>query len=199
MKLNLFDYKNRSHMMLIGIIISSVILHIVCLFLFRETLSLKLSGYDDYAVNILAGRGYTRFPDFHPDSDLPPLYPVFLVVVYSVLGRSPIAVAVMQIGLEVITLIAIYGIANRIAGKQVALLATAFVGFYPYLVFQNLTTNDTCLFIALLAVAVWFIYRASDTGPVRPVILAGLTLGVAALTKSLVILTMPFFGLWWWH
>ena len=42
--------------------------------LFGSTLSLSTSGYDDYARHLMAGQGYTRFADLHPDSDLPPLY-----------------------------------------------------------------------------------------------------------------------------
>ncbi len=73
---------------LIVVILAAVVLRLGVVVFAGSTLTLQASGYDDYAVNLLAGNGYTRFPDLHPDSDLPPLYPFFLVDVYSLFGRS---------------------------------------------------------------------------------------------------------------
>ncbi len=162
------------------------------------TLTLQASGYDDYAVHLLAGEGYTRFPDLHPDSDLPPLYSFFLAGVYSIFGRSPIPVALIQIGFDVVTMLAIYAIGRRIGGERVGLLAAALTGFYPYLLFQDLTVNDTAIFIMLLAVGIWGAYRLVETKAWRWAIFVGVTFGIAALTKTLIALMLPLIALWWW-
>ena len=195
MRLNRF---NR-FLPLTGIVAVAVILRLGFLWLFGHTLNLQTSGYDVYATNLIAGHGYTRFADLHPDSDFPPLYSFFLAVVYLTLGRTAIAVALVQIIFDVITLLAICAIGERIGGKWVGLLAAAFTGLYPYLLFQNLTVNDTALFLALLAGAVWAVYQAHDKVSWRWAAVAGLLLGVAALTKSLVVLLIPPFVLWWWR
>jgi 4-amino-4-deoxy-L-arabinose transferase-like glycosyltransferase len=163
------------------------------------TLSLDASGYDDYAVNLMAGNGYTRMDDLRPDSDLPPLYPAFLVVVYSVFGRDPVAVAAVQIVFDVVMLVALYAIGRRVGGERVGLLAALFTAVYPYLLFQNLSTNDTGIFIMLLALAVWMLLRAADERRIRWAVGAGMMLGIAALTKSLVLLMLPLIALWWWR
>ncbi len=174
----------------------AVLLRLGYLVIAGNTLSLAASGYDPYAVNLLAGHGYTRFADLHPDSDLPPLYSFFLAGVYATLGRSAINVALVQIGFDVVTLAAIYAIGQRVGGEAVGLLAAALTGFYPYLLFQDLSVNDTAIFVMLLALGIWGVYRA---GSIRGAALVGLALGIAALTKSLVVLLLPLIALWWWR
>ncbi len=184
---------------LLVILALAVVLRLGYLLVAGHTLSLQTSGYDTYAVNMLSGQGYTRYTDRAADSDLPPLYPFVLAGIYSVLGRSPITVALVQIGFDVITLITIYAIGRRIGGKRVGLLAAAFTGFYPYLLFQNLSTNDTAVFIMLLVLGVWGLYKTADQRSWKWALFCGLMFGLAALTKSLVILMLPLFALWWWR
>jgi 4-amino-4-deoxy-L-arabinose transferase-like glycosyltransferase len=184
---------------LVIVVTAAVALRLAYILFFGNTLSLGTSGYDTYATNLLAGHGYTRFADLHPDSDLPPLYSFFLVGVYVTLGHTAIAVALVQIILDAITIVAIFAIGRRVGGNIVGFLAAAFTGFYPYLLFQNLTVNDTALFITLLTVAIWAIYRANDLKSWRWAACAGILLGLAALTKTLVILLLPLIALWWWR
>ncbi len=188
----------KSRLQSLWLIISlAVIVRLAFVVIFGSTLSLKTSGYDDYAVNLIAGHDYTRFADLHPDSDLPPLYPFFLAGVYLILGRSAITVALVQIVFDVITIAVLYAIGRRIAGPSVGLIAAALLAFYPYLLFQNLTVNDTGLFIMLLALGIWAAYHVQTGQNWRWVALAGLFFGTAALTKTLVILMLPLLALSW--
>lgn len=181
------------------IVLVTVLGRVAFIVLFSNTLSLQTSGYDTYAVNVMNGHGYTRFSDRSGDSDLPPLYPFFLVGVYELFGRDPISVALVQIGLDVLVVLLIYWIGRRFAGEAVGLLAAAFYGFYPYLLYQNLTLNDTGLFILLLAAAIWAAYRANDTHGGRWALMLGICCGLGALTKTLIVLILPLLALWWWH
>ncbi len=188
------------------IILLAVLGRLAFIVLFDHTLSLQTSGYDTYAVNLIEGHGYTRFADLHADSDLPPLYPLFLAGVYTVLGRDAIAVAVVQIGLDVLTVLLLFWIGRRIGGTTTGLLAAAFYGFYPYLLYQNLTLNDTGLFILLLAAGIAAAYRAADstTGQSagRDWLWAGalgVCFGLGALTKTWIVLVLPLLTLWWWR
>jgi 4-amino-4-deoxy-L-arabinose transferase-like glycosyltransferase len=191
--------RNRFKAALGAIIVTAVLLRLAYVVAFGNTLNLQLSGYDAYASNLVAGHGYTRFPDLHPDSDLPPLYPFFLAGVYVVFGRSAITVALVQIAFDVVTLVAIDAIGRRVGGNLTGLLAAAFTGLYPYLLFQNLTVNDTGIFILLLALGVWAAYRVLDTGQWRWAVMAGAAFGLAALTKTLVVLLLPLLVVWWWR
>jgi len=183
------------------ILAGALILRLGFLLLFGHTLTLQASGYDTYATNLLAGQGYTRFDDRPGDSDLPPLYGFFLAAIYATLGRSPIAVALVQTGLDLLTLTLIYLIGRRAfpSRSAPALLGAAFTAGYPYLIFQNLSTNDTALFGLLRAAGVWGAYRTADQPGLAWPLVIGLCYGLAALTKTLVVLMLPLLGLWWWR
>lgn len=182
---------------LVAIITAAMLVRIGFVLAAGKTLSLQTSGYDAYAVNLLDGRGYTRFDDRPGDSDLPPLYPFFLAGVYMLFGRGPIPVALVQTALDGLTIVLIYRIARRVGGETVGLLSAAFYGAYPYLIFQNLTANDTGLFILLLAASVWLGYRVHDTRQRRWAFALGAILGLGALTKPLILLLWPLLIVWW--
>ena len=181
------------------IILVAVLGRIAFIVLFDHTLSLQTSGYDTYAVNMMEGRGYTRFEDRAADSDLPPLYPVFLVGVYTLFGRNPIPVALVQIGLDVLVILLLFWIGRRVAGDVTGLLAAAFYGFYPYLLYQNLTLNDTGIFILFLVAGIAAAYKAHDSQDWRWAVALGICFGLGALTKSLIVLILPMLALWWWR
>lgn len=194
------------------ILLGALLVRVAFLVGFGHTLSLQASGYDVYAVNVMEGHGYTRFDDRPADSDLPPLYIFTLVAIYSVLGRSAIAVAVVQIGFDLAMIALVYGIGRKAfprRGALPALLGAAFTAFYPYLIFQNLSTNDTALFTLLLVAGVYGAYAAAEAFEadaaglwvrLRWPLFIGVVYGLAALTKTLVLLMLPLLALgWWWR
>lgn len=182
---------------LIVVLVVTLCLRVAFLVFFGQTLSLQTSGYDDYAVHLIEGRGFTRFDDRTGDSDLPPLYPFFLAGVYTLFGRGPIPVACVQIVFELLTTLLVWAIGRRVGGEAVGLLSAAFYGCYPYLLFQNLTANDTGIFICLSVTAIWLSYRVRDSQRMWYAVALGLTLGVAALTKTFVILALPLLAVAW--
>jgi 4-amino-4-deoxy-L-arabinose transferase-like glycosyltransferase len=113
------------------------------------------------------------------------------------LGRSAINVALVQIAFDVITLFAVFAIGKRIGGDAVGLLSAAFTGFYLYLMFQSMTANDTSIFVMLLALGIWAVYRVYETRSWGYALLAGLLFGLIALTKSLVVFMLPLIAFWW--
>ncbi len=187
----------RTRTWLIAILVTTLLARVGFLLFFADTLSLETSGYDEYAVHLLEGRGYTRFDDRAGDSDLPPLYPFLLAGMYQLFGRQPIPVACVQIVLELLTTFLLYLIGRRVGGETTGLLSAAFYGCYPYLLFQNLTVNDTAIFVCLLVTAVWLSYRVRDSQRARYAVALGLVIGAAALTKTLVILVLPLLIISW--
>jgi len=180
------------------IVLATILGRVAFLLFFSHTLSLQTSGYDTYAVNIMEGHGYTRFEDRTGDSDLPPLYAYFLVGVYKLFGRDPLSVAVVQIALDVIVVLLLFWIGRRVGGDWVGLLSSAFYGLYPYLLFQNVSLNDTGIFILFLTAGIALSYRVLDAQNWRAALGLGLMFGLAALTKTLVLLILPLLALWWW-
>jgi 4-amino-4-deoxy-L-arabinose transferase-like glycosyltransferase len=179
------------------ILVAGFLARLSLLFIFPSAFSLQTSGYDEYAVNLAEGGGYTRFPDRIGDSDLPPLYPFFLTGIYELLGRGPIQVGIVQAGLDIATMYLLFRLARRVAGTTAGLLATGFYAFYPYLAYQNITVNDTGLFILLLVAGIWLSYRTFDTRDWRYAAATGFVFGLGALTKPWVLLVLPVMVGWW--
>ncbi|MBN2469101.1 MAG: glycosyltransferase family 39 protein [Anaerolineae bacterium] len=195
---------------LIAILLGALVARLAFVILFGHTLSLQASGYDTYAVNVLEGQGYTRFEDRSADSDLPPLYVFTLIAIYSTLGRSAVNVALVQTGFDLLTIALVYAIGRRAFPQSAApaLLGATFTAFYPYMLFQNLSTNDTAIFTLLLLAGVYGAYRAAAAFEESPAslwqaarwpVFIGVVYGLAALTKTLVVLMLPLLALLWWR
>jgi 4-amino-4-deoxy-L-arabinose transferase-like glycosyltransferase len=180
-------------------------------FAFDQTDDLHGSrAYDEYAQNLLATGVYGRSAGT-PDAIIPPLYSVVVAAVYGVAGRSATAIALVHSALDLISIALLYHIVRRLfrggplwgqpPGEWAGLLAALLMAFYPYLVFQNLTLNDTALFIALmhgfiLAVVLLRERPRMDRAGILLAALAGVVLGLATLGRAQLVLFAPFVGLW---
>ncbi len=150
-------------------------------------------AYDAYALNLIETGVYGREPGA-PDSVLPPLYSYLLALIYSIFGRSYLAVGLIHTLLDVCAIALLYDIARRLfpgnRGEWIGPLSALFFALYPYLIFQNLTLNDTALWIALLHLFVWLmiLLREQESENRRTFALAGvagIVLGISALARAL--------------
>ena len=149
-------------------------------------------AYDEYALNLLDTGVYGREPGT-PDAGLPPLYSYALALIYGVFGRHYLAVAAVHILFDAVSLALLYDICRRLFtrdGAAIGALAGLFFALYPYLVFQNLTLNDTALWILLFHLFVWLLVclrqqEALDRRTVLLAVCAGVVLGVSALARAL--------------
>lgn len=163
-------------------------------------------AYDDYAQNLLATGVYGRSAGL-PDAGLPPLYSLVLAAIYSVFGRSYLAVALWHIFFDALSIALLAGICRRLMpqdGETVGALAGLFFALYPYLIFQNLALNDTSLWILLLHAFVWLLALLRertrwDKRALSLALAAGFVLGISALARALLpalaILALPWFAL----
>ena len=153
------------------------------------------AAYDEYALNLLETGVYGR-ENGVPDAGLPPLYSYVLAVIYGVFGRHYLAVGALHIFFDALSIALLYDIGRRLfprppqQGDIIGAIAGLFFALYPYLVFQNLTLNDTALWILLLHLFLWLLIqlreRATlDRAALMLAIAAGLTLGVSVLARAL--------------
>ena len=116
-----------------------------------------------------------------------------LAAIYSLFGRHYLSVAISHIFLDLLSIVLLYEICRRLfanRGDRVGALAGLFFALYPYLIFQNLTLNDTALWILLLHLFVWLLIalRERDALDRRTLLLAlaaGAVLGMSALARAL--------------
>ena len=107
--------------------------------------------HDTYARNWLDTGVYGLQPGV-ADAELPPLYSVFLALLYATVGRGYWQLGIAQSLLDLLAIALLYDLARRLCpgrnGARVAALAALFSACYPYLIFQSLTMIDTALYIA---------------------------------------------------
>ena len=161
-------------------------------------------AYDEYALNLLETGVYGREAGA-PDAALPPLYSLILAVVYGLFGREYLAVALLHIVFDLLSMALLAGICRRLVPRQgdwVGALAALFFALYPYLIFQNLTLNDTALWVLLLHLFVWLLVwlrerERQDRVTLAIALAAGLVLGASLLTRALLpglaLLAVPWF------
>ena len=161
-------------------------------------------AYDAYAINLLETGVYGREPGL-PDSVLPPLYSALLALIYTVFGRSYVAVGLIHTLLDVCSIVLLYDISRRLLpgrrGEWIASFGALFFALYPYLIFQNLTLNDTALWIALLHLFLWLmiLLRGQERENRRSFALAcaaGIVLGISALARALLPPLAILMALW---
>ena len=190
------------HKLLLVIIIAAVVRGAVLL-IFPQHFAYSEPGgvihgsvaYDEYALNLLETGVYGRESGL-PDAGLPPLYSTVLAFIYSIFGRSYVAVATLHILFDALSIALLYDICRRLFprsgqhGEWIGALAGLFFALYPYLVFQNLTLNDTALWILLFHLFLWLLIRLREREVYdrRTLSLAGATglvLGLSVLARAL--------------
>ncbi len=160
-------------------------------------------------------------PEYDPRGVLtsfrPPGYPAFLALVYAVsgveshtlvLGRHEIVLtrffwarlAQAFLGASLVPLT--WMLARRVGfAERTARWAAGFIAAWPLLIAYTLGLATENLFVVLLTLALVLLLRARAKGRARDHALAGIALGLAALTRSVVSAFMPLAALWllWGH
>lgn len=148
--------------------------------------------YDQLAASIVE-HGEYGFSPGQPTSLRPPLYPALVAGVYSLWGvHNDQAVRAVQIVLALATTVLVYLLAKRLYDERVGLVAAAIHCLYPSLVgATNLVLTET-LFTLLLCGFLVLVQRYFQSPSTWTLAAAGVVLGLAALTRSVVWLFPPF-------
>jgi 4-amino-4-deoxy-L-arabinose transferase-like glycosyltransferase len=167
-----------------------------------------MKGYDRSAQALLEqkplGVHTAEHYLFHPlgsDTYHPPGYYYFLATVYALSGYSYLAVRVAQAFLGTLTCMLVYLLGKAVFGNSAGLLAAAFTALYPPLIFYTGVLLTETLSTFLLAATVWLLLTSTNRAPRQrtvSLVIAGFSLGFAALTRSVLLVTVPIALLWMW-
>jgi tetratricopeptide (TPR) repeat protein len=115
----------------------------------------------------------------------PPLYPASLSLLYRLVGDSARAAVFVQALLGTLVVALVYGVARRAAGVRTARVAAALVALDPtYIFLTNILASEN-LYVLWLVLGLWWSGRAWTSAGRRPAVLAGLALGLGALTRAI--------------
>jgi 4-amino-4-deoxy-L-arabinose transferase-like glycosyltransferase len=148
--------------------------------------------YDQLARTLAATGDYAFTPGGELTSLRPPLYPALVAGIYWITGLGNFAaVRLLQAALSLGTAGLLFALGRSIISQKAAFWLTALFCFYPsFLGFNNLLLTET-LFTLLLTAACYFSIRTLSNGSATWALAAGVALGLAALTRSIVWLVPP--------
>jgi 4-amino-4-deoxy-L-arabinose transferase-like glycosyltransferase len=189
----------RRNLPLIGILFIGAIVRIALWFAWADWTPLINDDARDYRR--LAARLVTtgQYANEHGTliSLRPPLYPVIVAGIYYVFGvENDHAVRAVQALLSLLTALVVYRIGLIVYSHHVALWAAGIVCFYPPLLgYANMLLSET-VFTFFSIMFAWLICSAIHRQQRSTLVAAGITLGLAALTRSIMLLFSPIVGIW---
>jgi 4-amino-4-deoxy-L-arabinose transferase-like glycosyltransferase len=140
--------------------------------------------YDRLAANLVLHHEYASTVGT-PTAMRPPLYPAFLAAVYSLFGVGNYqAVRLFQVGLGLLNVAIAYRLGTRAFGRSAGTCLAGLLAVYPSMVgFNNLLLTEV-LFTTLLCASCTFLVESLESPSLPKVAAAGVTLGLGALTRS---------------
>jgi 4-amino-4-deoxy-L-arabinose transferase-like glycosyltransferase len=121
---------------------------------------------------------------------LPPLYPLFLRLIYSVFGSYNYkAVYIVQSIITSSIILLMYGTVRRIGNEIAALTAAAICAVYPNFIAYNLTTMTEAMSLFFLVLLLWLLFKPFDER--KKAITLGCVLAAAAFVKSAMLFFVP--------
>ncbi len=140
--------------------------------------------YSQIARNLVAGNGFAWGPGA-PTSIRPPLYPAMLAATWQALGADNLqAIRVVQIVLSLATAALVYLIGLRAFGAATATWAAAAVWLYPSFIYYDFLILTETLFTFWLVAFVLATVRLVQAPRALFAVCCGASLGLAALTRS---------------
>jgi 4-amino-4-deoxy-L-arabinose transferase-like glycosyltransferase len=111
-------------------------------------------------------------------------------------GLGTLGIRLAQVILSTLSVLLVYRLAFREAGQRAARMTAILVAFNPVLIaFSHRLWSET-LFIFLLLLAIELLARPVSQGGLKRWIGAGFLLGLAALTRPMLVTFLPFLALW---
>jgi len=144
------------------------------------------------------GRGFAWYLDYYWTRA--PLYPLF-VAAHLFIGGNEYWVYVSQVILSLAHVILVWAIANRLAPQQpaVAVIASLLMAVNVPLATASQTLLSETLFLTFFLALLWLALVVTTTRYRRVVlIMMGIIIGLAILTRSLALVFLPLLTIWAW-
>lgn len=164
-------------------------------------LKLWLAFSLDSSPSVLDERDYLQIAQtladqgHYPGNFRPPLYPAYMAMMIS-LGWGTLGMRVGQVILSTISAVLAYRIAGRMFGTPAARIAGGLLAFDPVLVMFTHRLWSETLFIVLLLAALDILSATAVTRRWWPWASAGLLLGLAGLTRPVILTFVPLLLPW---
>lgn len=165
-------------------------------------LPLTYIPYSDAAAYVEAARGIALGEGFlakHEMAEQYPLYIFFLGGLFYFFGENYVAIRIVQAFLGALTGVLTFFLAKRITeDRKLGLIAGSVVAFYPDLILHTGTLMTEPLYTFLLTLSLLTWHLSLDRYSRTRWIITGLAIGLAYLTRTILIGYIPLALLWVW-
>jgi len=146
--------------------------------------------YNAVAKNIITyGKiGYTH--------GRPPLYPIFLVIGYSIFGYNVFGFFISQILLASISSILIFFLAQRMFNDRVAIMASLFYALNPHFILFSIQLYAETLYFFLILSVFLLCQKLLIKPTIGNAITTGIFLALATLCRTVFLVFIPFVFIW---
>lgn len=144
--------------------------------------------YDRLAYNLFEHNTFSRdvVPPYRPESFVPPGYPVFLAIFYTLFSRNPIPVIIIQIILSCFIGILVFIFLSQFTKNQkIALFSGILFGLSPNIAFHSTKLISETLFTFLLILSLYLIYFTIKNSNKNILYLAAFLLGLCTYVRTI--------------
>ena len=150
--------------------------------------------YEDYVRSLVSGRGYVNSLGFH--AFRPPLFPLFWALIQLIFGPAylpvRIGLALFGAGICLVT----YFLGKEMFNSQVGTVAACGAALYPPLVWYSTRLMTESLFIFFSLLFIYYLLKQYHRLSLGSALGAGLFLGLATLSRSVILAFFPLALLW---
>lgn len=171
------------------IFIIALIPRLVIAFTLQTIPTFDAVGYDQRALSILNGKGYSF--NNKPTAVKPPLYSIFLAGIYRIFGHNYLYVRIIQSIIGAFTCLVIYLLARDSLGRIVGILSATLSIFYPVFIKSSVHLLTECLIILIISLIGLYILKLSQSNKLKDAVLLGLLMGISLLTRSAMLFFIP--------
>ncbi|KPK41092.1 MAG: hypothetical protein AMJ78_06505 [Omnitrophica WOR_2 bacterium SM23_29] len=165
--------------------------------------NVDIDNFGAIAKNMLHGYGFVIEPGSPPTLFRGPLYPLSLMLTFSIFGENLYAVQFMQSLLGTLTCFIIYLIAKKIFDRKTAILSAIIFTFYPLFIWYTARIWTETLLTFLVSILVLHMIKFLRSPSKTNAFILGIILGVINLCKSILLLFPIFlllvFLVLFWH
>lgn len=188
------DSRRKTGRMMLLVFVAALALRIpVAMWLPEQVIWPDGDRYERVALNLLEGRG---FGDLVENRRSVPTQPLLIAAVYSVFGKSYLALRLVSAVIGALTCVVGFLLARSLFGATVGLLAGLTVAAYPHLVYLSaLFEYPQTLGILFMTTFLLLLYRFNEHRRLSTLFMASVLLGATILTLPTLLLFAPVFVL----
>ena len=183
--------KYRDFFILYVFLFSFIVRFIYLYFFSQNIMHIEHSLFGDaaqyilIAKNIASGNGFNMLPDSNLLANRAPLFPFILAGVFKFFGQGYWPTRIFQVCISSLVPVITYLIGKEIAHERVGRVSAYISIFYPFYVFYSGYVLTETLFVFLSCLSLLYLIRFIKTGSYQDSLLAGIFLGLSALTRPI--------------